>query len=76
MNNAQGERQMILGLVLVSAAVGTVAIASGIALSLPAWMIALCYPLACSLTLLLTAALYNIRQGQPARVAHQMRPQN
>lgn len=64
---------MIAGLVLVSAAVGMVAVVGGVMLSLPTWVVALSYPVICSLTLLLAAALWNIRLGQPARVQQALR---
>jgi hypothetical protein len=59
---AWGLRQMVAGLVLFSVAVGAVAVAASIALSLPAWITIATYPMICSLTLLLTAAIQSRRQ--------------
>lgn len=73
--NARGKRKMIVGLVLVSAVVGKIAVVAALALGLPTWMVVVTYPLICSLTLLLSAAIWNIRQSQPARAAQQLRPQ-
>jgi hypothetical protein len=64
---------MIAGLVLISAAVGMVAVVGGAMLSLPTWVIVLSYPMICSLTLLFAAALWNIRLGQPARIQQSLR---
>lgn len=58
---------MLAGLVLFSAAIGMVAVAATLVLSLPTWMALVAYPGACSLTLLLTAALWTIRNDPTAR---------
>lgn len=63
---AQGMREMIAGLVLVSAVVGMGAVAVTLALSLPIWAVVISYPVVCSLTLLTTAAVWSIRSRQSA----------
>ena len=57
---------MIAGLVLLSTAVGMAAVATALTLSLPLWVTLVAYPVVCSLTLLLTAALFSLRSGQRA----------
>lgn len=54
---------MLAGFVLLSAAIGMVFMAATVALSLPVWISVAAYPAICSLTLLLCAALWNIRTG-------------
>lgn len=66
---------MMAGMVLVSAAVGMLAVAAAVALSLPTWIVLACYPAVCSLTLLLSAALWNIRTQQPLHAERALRPQ-
>lgn len=61
---------MLAGLVLVSSFAGILAVAACLALSTPLWAALIAYPAVCSLTLLLTAALWSIRSvelGQPVR---------
>ena len=55
---------MLAGLVLFSAIVGLGAVAATVALSLPTWLVIASYPAVCSLTLLLTAAFWNLRATQ------------
>lgn len=64
---------MMAGMVLVSAIVGMMAVATTLALSLPIWTVVISYPLVCSLTLLLTAALWNIRSRQPIQAEQPLR---
>ncbi|MES2541489.1 MAG: hypothetical protein V4720_15915 [Pseudomonadota bacterium] len=66
---------MIAGMVLVSAMVGIAAVATTVALSLPTWAIVLSYPAVCSLTLLLTAALWSIRSRQSVHAHRALNPQ-
>jgi hypothetical protein len=58
---------MLAGTLLFSAVIGMLAVAATLVMSMPLWMTLLAYPAACSLTLLLTAALISIRSGQAAR---------
>lgn len=58
---------MLAGFILLSAAIGMVAMAATVALSLPMWITLVTYPAICSLTLLLCAAVWNIRTSAPAR---------
>lgn len=58
--------EMLAGMLLVSALAGKVAVITTLALSLPTWMIVLSYPAIASLTLLMMAALHNIRSKEPA----------
>jgi hypothetical protein len=60
---------MIAGLVLVSAAVGIIAISVMAAMSMPIWVVLLAYPAICSLTLLSAASVWSIRGGQSGRAA-------
>lgn len=55
---------MMAGMVLVSAVVGMGAVAVTLALSLPIWAVVISYPVVCSLTLLMTAAVWSIRSRQ------------
>ena len=64
---------MMAGMVLVSAMVGMGAVAMTLALSLPMWTVVISYPAVCSLTLLLTAALWNIRSRQTVRADQALR---
>lgn len=73
--NARGLRQMVAGMVLLSMAVGLVAIVAVVALSLPTWMAFVAYPVVCSMTLVLTAALRNIRTGEAAANRQMVRSQ-
>lgn len=57
---------MLAGLVLISSAVGMIAVAATLALSLPTWMTLVAYPGTCSLTLLLSAAMWTIRNDPSA----------
>lgn len=63
---AWGLQEMIAGFVLLSAAIGMVVMGLTVALSLPLWVSVIAYPVVCSLTLLLLAALWNIRSNVPA----------
>ena len=60
-------RQMLAGMVLLSAMVGMLAVGLGLALSAPIWMVIAAYPAVCSLTLLATAVLITLRNGQAVR---------
>lgn len=64
---------MMAGMVLVSAIVGMMAVATTMALSLPVWTVVISYPAVCSLTLLLTAALWNIRAREPVQAEQPLR---
>lgn len=64
---------MMAGMVLVSAIVGMTAVATTMALSLPVWTVVISYPAVCSLTLLLTAALWNIRAREPVQAEQPLR---
>lgn len=64
---------MMVGMVLVSAMVGMAAVGMTLALSLPVWTVLISYPAVCSLTLLLTAALWNIRSRQTVRADQPLR---
>lgn len=75
MNDVQGVREMLAGLVVVSAVVGLSAMAAMFALALPTGMILLSYPVVCSLSLLMMAALWNIRSVQARAVDQVLRPQ-
>lgn len=55
---------MIVAMVLVSAVVGLLAVAGMVASAVPLWISLLAYPAVGSLTLLFTAALWNIRTSQ------------
>lgn len=52
---------MLAGFVLLSAAIGVLAMGATVALSLPAWMTLASYPVVCSLMLLICAATFSIR---------------
>ena len=52
---------MLAGFVILSAAIGVVAMGATIALSLPTWITLAAYPAICSLTLLICAATWSIR---------------
>jgi hypothetical protein len=58
---------MLAGMILISAAVGLLAVAATAALSFPAWVVLLSYPAICSLTLVAIAALASMRSAEPAR---------
>jgi hypothetical protein len=62
-------RQMLAGLVLLSAAIGMVVVGATVALSVPAWMALAAYPAICSLSLLICAAVWSIRTtaSQPGK---------
>lgn len=64
---------MMAGMVLVSAMVGMMAVATTLALSLPLWTVVISYPAVCSLTLLLTAALFSIRARQSVQAEQPLR---
>ncbi len=66
---------MMAGMVLVSAVVGLAAVAMTLALSLPIWAVVISYPAVCSLTLLLTAALWSIRARQSVPSERTLRTQ-
>jgi hypothetical protein len=66
---------MLAGMVIVSAKVGVIATAAAFVMSAPAWVALAIYPVVCSLTLLITAAVWNIRTSQPARNARVLHPQ-
>lgn len=72
---AWGLKHMIAGLVLVSAAVGLVAMAAAVFLSVPAWIVLVGYPVVCSLTLLLAATFLGLRSTQAPQTAQMLRPQ-
>lgn len=63
-NDVQGVREMLAGQVLVSAVAGMAATAVAVALSAPVLATMVAYPAVCSLTLLLMAAVWNIRSVQ------------
>jgi hypothetical protein len=52
---------MLAGFVLLSAAIGILAMGATVALSLPTWITLASYPAICSLTLLICAAVWSIR---------------
>jgi hypothetical protein len=54
-------RKMLAGFVILSAAIGVMAMGATIALSLPTWITLAAYPAICSLTLLICAAAWSIR---------------
>lgn len=66
---AWGLKHMIAGLVLVSAAVGLMAVAAGILLSVPTWLILVGYPVVSSLTLMLAATFSGLRATQATQTA-------
>jgi hypothetical protein len=72
---AWGLKHMVAGLVLVSAAVGMVAMAAAFLLSVPVWVALLCYPVVCSLTLLLAATVSGLRATQPTQAVQMLHPQ-
>ena len=57
---------MIAGFVLVSAVVGMIVTGLAVVFSLPLWVTLAAYPAVSSLTLLMLAALWNIRSTAPA----------
>jgi hypothetical protein len=59
-------RKMLAGFVLLSAVIGMVVVGATIALSMPTWVTLAAYPTICSLSLLLCAALWNIRNNAGA----------
>lgn len=52
---------MLAGFVLLSAAIGFLAMGATVALSLPTWITLAAYPATCSLTLLVCATIWSIR---------------
>jgi hypothetical protein len=60
---AWGLKHMLAGLVLLSAAIGLVAVVGALALSLPTWMALALYPVVGSLSLLLLAAIGSLRSS-------------
>ena len=60
---AWGLKHMLAGLVLLSAAIGLVAVGGALALSLPTWMALALYPVVGSLSLLLLAAIGSLRSS-------------
>ena len=72
---AWGLKHMIAGLVLVSAMVGLVAMATAVFLSVPVWIALLGYPVVCSLTLLLAATLSSLRATQAPQAVQMLHPQ-
>lgn len=52
---------MLAGYVLLSAVIGTIFVGAIIALSVPVWIALVAYPVICSLTLLLCAAVWSMR---------------
>lgn len=58
---AWGLREMLAGYVLLSAVIGTIFVGAIIALSVPVWIALVAYPVICSLTLLLCAAVWSFR---------------
>ncbi len=58
---------MLAGFVLLSAAIGFLAMGATIALSLPTWITLAVYPATCSLTLLIFAAAWSIRTTADAQ---------
>ena len=72
---AWGLKHMIASLVLVSAAVGLMAVAAGILLSVPTWLILVGYPVVSSLTLMLAATFSGLRATQAAQSARMLHPQ-
>ncbi len=72
---AWGLKHMLAGLVLLSATVGLVAVGGAFALAAPTWVALALYPVICSLTLLVTAAILTLRSAQPAQAAQFLRPQ-
>jgi hypothetical protein len=66
-------REMMAGMVLVSAMVGMMAVATTLALSLPLWTVVISYPAVCSLTLRLTAALLSNRGRQSVQAEQPLR---
>jgi hypothetical protein len=63
-NDVQGVHKMLAGRVLVSAVAGMAAVVGAVALSAPVLTTLAAYPVVCSLTLLLTSAVWNIRVVQ------------
>jgi len=57
---------MLAGFVILSAAIGVVAMAATIALSLPTWITLAAYPAICSLTLLICGAAWSLRSTAEA----------
>ena len=65
---------MFAGMVLVSAAVGTVATATMVVFSAPTVIALVTYAVVCGLTLVLTASLCSIRASNLSRNAQLLRP--
>lgn len=61
---------MLAGFVLLSAAIGFLAVGATIALSLPTWITLAAYPAICSLTLLLCAAVWSVRGNAETSPGH------
>lgn len=57
---------MLVGNILLSAAVGMIFLCTAIALSVPLWIALVAYPAITSLTLLFCAAAWNIRTSTTA----------
>ncbi len=64
---------MLAGFVLLSAAIGMVAVGATIVLAMPIWVTLAAYPAICSLSLLLCAALWTIRHGGAVQTDHRRR---
>lgn len=60
-NDVQGVREMLAGQVLVSAIAGLAAMVGAVAFSASILTTLVAYPAVCSLTLMITAAVWNIR---------------
>jgi hypothetical protein len=72
---AWGLKHMLAGLVLISAIIGLLATGSALALSAPTWAALLLYPCVCSLSLLMLAAVGNLRTGHEAKSNSMLRQQ-
>lgn len=66
---------MIAGFVLFSAVIGMLVMGAAFALSLPLWIAVIAYPAISSLTLLLCAALWSIRDSGSA-ASERLHPQH
>ena len=75
LHDTRGIGHMLAGMVLLSAVVGMVSVAAAAVLSMPTWVVFALYPVVCSLTLLLTAALFTIRSARTAQVKSTLHPQ-
>lgn len=72
---AQGLKHMLAGMILMSAVVGLVAMGGAFALSVPTWMAIALYPVSCSLTLLIMAAILTHRSSHTPQSASLLRQQ-